>query len=66
MLPRHMQKVPPTISQEQFNPVELQAQTEILEKKLLKLLEPEPETHTYLACEQVLESEDTREVFTGT
>ena len=61
-----MQKIPSTIREEEFNPVELQTYPETLEKKLLKLLEPEPETHTYLTFEQVLEFEDTGEVFTGT
>ena len=61
-----MQNTLPTIHEEEFNPVEPQTHPEVLEPKLLKLLEPEPETHTYLTFEQVLESEDTREVFTGT
>ena len=61
-----MQENLSTAHEEEFNPVELQIYPEILEKKLLKLLEPEPETYTYLTFEQVLESEDTREVFTGT
>ena len=61
-----MQKILSTTHEEEFNPVEPQRYPEILEKKLLKLLKPEPETHTYLTFEQVLESGDTREVFTGT
>ena len=39
---------------------------EFLEEKLLNLLEPEEQAHTFLTFEQVIESEDTREVFTGT
>ena len=61
-----MQKILSTIHEEEFNSVELQTHAEILEKKLLKLLESEPETHIYLTVEQILESEATREVFTGT
>ena len=61
-----MQQILSTTHKEEFNLVELQTYPEILEKKLLKLLEPEPDSHTYLTFEQVLESEDTREVFTGT
>ena len=61
-----MQKNLSTAHEEEFNPVELQTYPEILEKKLLKLLEHELGTHTYLTFEQVLESADTREVFTGT
>ena len=61
-----MQKILSIIHEEEFNPVELQTHPENLETKLLKLPEPEPETHTYLTFAQVLESEDLREVFTGT
>ena len=61
-----MPKILSTTHEQDFNPVELQTYPKILEKKLLKLLKPEPETHTYLTFEQVLESEETREVFTGT
>ena len=61
-----MQKFLSTTHEEEFNLVELQTYLQILEKKLLKLLEPEPETNNYLNFEYVLESEDTREVFTGT
>ena len=66
MLLRHMQETLPTIYEEKFNLVELQTHREILEEKLLKLLKPEPETHIYLTFEQVLESEDGREVLPGT
>ena len=61
-----MQENPLHSSRRRVQSSELDTYPEILEKKLLKLLEPEPETYTYLTFEQVLESEDTREVFTGT
>ena len=61
-----MPKILSTTHEQDFNPVELQTYPKILEKKLLLLLEPEPETHTYLIFAQVFESEDTRELFTGT
>ena len=60
MLPRHIQRISPTIYKAEFNPVELQRHPKILEKKLLKLFKPKPETHTYLTFEQILESEETR------
>ena len=60
-----MQKILSIIHAEEFNPFELQTHPEILEMKLLKLLEPEPETHTDITFAQVLESEDMRAVFTG-
>ena len=39
---------------------------EFLEEKLLNLLEPEEQLHTHLTFEQLFQSEETREVFTGT
>ena len=61
-----MQKILLTIYEEEFNPVELQTHFEILGNKLLELLEPGLDTHIHFTFEHVLESQDTREVFTGT
>ena len=55
-----------TTPEEDINPVISYTSEEFLEGKLLNLLEPEEQAHTYLTFEQVLESEDTREVFTET
>ena len=49
-----------------INPVMSYTSEEFLEEKLLNLLEPEHPSHTYLTFEQVLQSEETRELFTGT
>ena len=49
-----------------INPVISYTPEEFLEEKSLNLLEPEEESHTYLTLEQVFQSKETRELFTGT
>ena len=54
-----------TTFEEDINPVISYTSDEFFEQKLVNLLEQEQQSHTYLTFEQVFESEDTREVFTG-
>ena len=52
--------------EEDINPLISYTSDACLEEKLLNLLEPEEQLHSYLTGEQVFHSEETREVFTGT
>ena len=59
------QKTDTTLKRD-INPVISYTSEEFLEETLLNLLEPEDPSHTYLTFELVLQSEETRELFTGT
>ena len=54
-----------TTFQDDINPVISYTSDECLEEKLVNLVEREEQSHTYLTFEQVLELENTREVFTA-
>ena len=55
-----------TTLEEDSNLVLSHTSDELLEEKSLNLLEPEEQLHTHLTFEQVFQSEETREVFSGT
>ena len=66
MSPKEKQERTDTTLEEDSNLVLSYTSDVFLEEKLLNLLEPEEQLHTHLTFEQGLQSEETREVFTGT
>ena len=66
MSPKEKQERTDTTLEEDSNLVLSYTSDEFLEEKLLNLLEPGEQLHTPLTFEQVFQSEETREVFTGT
>ena len=66
MSPKENQQRTYTTLEEDSNLILSYTSDEFLEEKLLNLLEPEEQLHTYLTFEQVFQSEETRELFTGT
>ena len=66
MSPKEKQQRTDTTLEEDSNLVLSYTSDVFLEEKLLNLLEPEEQLHTHLTFEQVFQSEETREVFTGT
>ena len=66
MSPKEKQERTDTTLEEDSNLVLSYTSYQFLEEKLLNLLEPEEQLHTHLTFEQVFQSEETREVFTGT
>ena len=66
MSPKGKQERTETTLEEDSNLVLSYTSDEFLEEKLLNLLEPEEQLQTLLTFQQVFQSEETTEVFTGT
>ena len=66
MSPKEKQEKTYTTLEEDSNLFLSYPSDKFLEEELLNLLEPEEKIHTHLTFKQVFQSEETREVFTGT